>query len=200
MEINRIDFHAEVVRLKEVGMFADTDRVYFRVEDAATKIRDGLRYFLGGDALWLPEYDQVAEWLTDNQGRGLLCAGNVGRGKTVLCVKVLPCIIHYAENKLVAQYNARGLGAKLSEAMTRKLVCVDDIGTEGETVDFGNHIAAVPALIDLAERRGNLLMLTTNLSFAELKKKYGERTTDRLRAICKTVIFRGDSMRAKNSL
>lgn len=199
MEMKPIDFHAETSRLKEVGMFEGADRVFFYVEGAAEHIRAGLKHFVGAGAMWLPEYDEVAAWLSNNDGRGLLCAGNVGRGKTVLCCKVLPCIIHSAANKLIAQYKARDLGAKLSEATARKLVCVDDIGTEGELVDFGNHIAAVPTLVDIAERRGNLLLLTTNLSFAELKKKYGERTTDRLRAICKTVIFRGDSMRAKHS-
>ena len=192
-----INFRAEAARLKEVGMFDDADRVFFRVGGAAEKMHAGLKHFMGSDAMWLPEYNEVAAWLANNEGCGLLCAGNVGRGKTVLCCKVLPCIIHNATNKLIAQYKARELGAKLAEATARKLICVDDIGTEGELVDFGNHIAAVPTLVDVAERRGNLLLLTTNMSFAELKQKYGERTTDRLRAICRTVIFRGNSLRGQ---
>lgn len=49
--------------------------------------------------------------------------------------------------------------------------------------------------MDAAEKQGKLLLLTSNLSAAELMKKYGERTLDRLRALTKCVIFKGKSMR-----
>ena len=46
-----------------------------------------------------------------------------------------------------------------------------------------------------AEKRGKLLMLTTNLSLEEISQKYGERTMDRLVAITRRVKFEGNSLR-----
>ena len=48
-------------------------------------------------------------------------------------------------------------------------------------------------------KKGKLLILTTNLSIDELREKYGERTVDRLRAITKTVLFTGESLRGWKS-
>lgn len=190
-----IDFEREFEYLKEASRLIESEHVEIMVDDAANIMMRGLRYFIGEQAQWLPEYGKVAEWLTDNRGRGLLCMGNVGRGKSVLCGRVLPCILHYWANKIVACYTARELAAHYDEAMTRKLLFVDDIGTETAAMVFGNRIDAVPALVDEAERRGKLLLLTTNLNMEEIRKKYGERTTDRLRALCEVVIFQGGSLR-----
>ena len=30
---------------------------------------------------WLPEYDEIADWMSDTQGKGLLLMGSCGRGK-----------------------------------------------------------------------------------------------------------------------
>lgn len=199
MGINTIDFSREAQRLREVGAIAENERVTLRVQGARQMLQDGLNMFVGKQAVWLPEYDTITAWLTDNDGRGLLCMGNVGRGKTVLCGNVLPCIIHYWTNKIVKGYTARELATQLDDALRRKLLFIDDIGTEHETVIFGNRIDAVPTIVDEAERRGNLLLLTTNLTYDELKAKYGERTTDRLCNICKAVVFQGGSLRRRGN-
>lgn len=49
--------------------------------------------------------------------------------------------------------------------------------------------------MDEAEKRGKMLMLTTNLSLDEISQKYGERTMDRLVAITRRVKFEGTSLR-----
>ena len=199
MEVNTIDFYSEAQWLREVGALAENERVTLQVQGARQMLQDGLNMFIGKEATWLPEYDAITAWLTDNDGRGLLCAGNVGRGKTILCGSVLPCIIHHRTNKIVRAFTARELATQLDDALRCKLLFIDDIGTERETVIFGNRIDAVPTIVDEAERRGKLLLLTTNLTHDELKAKYGERTTDRLCHICKAVVFQGASLRRRGS-
>lgn len=71
----------------------------------------------------------------------------------------------------------------------------DDIGTENLSVKYGEKRLSFAELADEAEKKGKLLILTTNLSIDELREKYGERTIDRLRAITRTVLFSGESLR-----
>lgn len=72
---------------------------------------------------------------------------------------------------------------------------IDDIGTEFLSVKYGEKRLSFAELVDEAEKKGKLLIVTTNLSLSELQQKYGERTLDRLRAITTPVVFKGDSLR-----
>ena len=62
-------------------------------------------------------------------------------------------------------------------------------------VKYGERRLAFCEIVDEAEKRGKLLMLTTNLSLEEISQKYGERTMDRLVAITRRVKFEGNSLR-----
>jgi DNA replication protein DnaC len=77
----------------------------------------------------------------------------------------------------------------------QKLIYIDDIGTEHQSVKFGERRETFPEIVDEAEKKGKFLIVTTNLSMTELKAKYGERTLDRLRAITKRVKLEGKSLR-----
>ena len=56
--------------LREAGNCQN--RVHISIPNARERLEAGLHHFLGDKAQWLPAYDKVAEWLTDNKGRGLL--------------------------------------------------------------------------------------------------------------------------------
>jgi DNA replication protein DnaC len=81
------------------------------------------------------------------------------------------------------------------EVLSKHIVCVDDIGTEGESMLYGNRRMVLAELADAAEREGKMLLLTTNMSVDELRQKYGERTIDRLRVVTKPILFNGESLR-----
>ena len=49
---------------------------------------------------WLTEYDQIVNWLTDNQGKGLVLIGPPGVGKSEICMKVIPLIFRMALHKV----------------------------------------------------------------------------------------------------
>lgn len=180
--------------LRQRGLCRVPDPVAWQLPGARQCLAAALQVVLPG-AVWLPEYEEVADWLTCNHGRGLLCMGRVGRGKTLLCARVLPLLIDHYFGKVVNIVDARKLSDDYDRVSKLHLVCVDDVGTEGAVNKFGHYWRPFASLVDAAEKEGKLLLLTTNLSPDELHEKYGERTFDRLRAITRMVVFNGESMR-----
>ena len=195
--VQDIDFGEEEQCLSEVNAICKRDCVQISIDGARDIMMRGLRHFIGDSAQWLPEYEQVADWLEDNQGKGLLCYGHCGRGKTMLTAKVIPCIIHRWARKTVMCRTAYEAGLQFEQVMGMKLLCIDDVGTEGIVNVYGNKIYALPTIVNEAERKGNLLLLSTNMTFDEIRAKYGIRTADRITGLCKAVRFRGESLRGK---
>ena len=192
--MEQIDFRAVKERLKDTGFNPGPMTIPVKVRNASEALKNGLNHYMG-DAQWLPEYDEVVEWLTDNQGRGLLCYGNCGRGKSVICGKIIPVLLNYYHNKIVSCYDAQSLNARADEILAKHILYIDDIGTESMAVKYGERRMVFSELCDLAEKKGKLLIVTTNLSLNEIAEKYGERTMDRLVAITKRVKFSGESLR-----
>lgn len=87
------------------------------------------------------------------------------------------------------------MNADIDEVKSNHLIYIDDVGTENVSIKYGERRLAFPEVVDEAEKRGKLLIITTNLSLGELAQKYGERTMDRLVAITKRVKFVGESLR-----
>ena len=72
---------------------------------------------------------------------------------------------------------------------------LDDIGVEADINDYGTKRLAFDEIIDNAEKTGNLLVITSNLSGEQLLAKYGERATERIKSTTKRILFTGESMR-----
>jgi DNA replication protein DnaC len=87
------------------------------------------------------------------------------------------------------------LNNKFEEFKQYKIISIDDLGTESVANDFETRRNFVQELIDEAERKQKLLILSTNLNEKELTEKYDIRTMDRLRSLTKVVIFSGQSLR-----
>ena len=142
---------------------------------------------------WLPEYDQVVDWMHDTKGKGLALFGSVGRGKTVINTFILPVLFRLGWNKVIM--------SKTTMELTRELInyrwalSIDDIGTENIVNDFGTKTDIVTEAINYAEHNSKLLFLTGNLTEKELISRYGLRTFDRIKRLCKIVIFTGKSLR-----
>lgn len=188
------------------------ERVHIHVPDARRVLMEAMVDELGARAQWLPEYEEVAEWLADNDGRGLLCIGNCGRGKSLLTQILLPRIINRYHRLVVNCYTAHQLNEywrderdrthlKFDEICQWKLLSIDDLGTETqEAVIYGERHRFFPKLADEAERKHKLLLLSTNLTPDEMFGPHGYydlRTKDRLGALCRRVYFEGESIREK---
>lgn len=184
--------------MKEHGMKVPSENVYIKINDAEQILKNALKYFIGlqgRDAEWIPEYKQVSEWLNDNKGRGLFLYGNCGRGKTILAQYVLPAILLKYTGKVVSCYDAQEMNSKIDEVLTKKIICLDDIGTEELLNSFGNKRLTFLEVIDATEKYGKLLIITTNLNQEQLLEKYGDRAMDRVKSTTKRVLFVGNSFR-----
>jgi hypothetical protein len=179
--------------------FSDEERkeiFNIELEDARGLLKRGLKHFVGDDAQWAPEYDEIAEWLTNNKHKGLLCFGKCGRGKSLICEKIMPVIFRYYLHKNLIKFD--GYEINDNRSLLRECDCailIDDFGVENISKEYGNTNCVFTELVYLAEKRQQLLILTTNLSLKEIGQKYGERTLDRLRCLTHPVMFTGKSFR-----
>lgn len=193
--MGQIDFQQAIENLKHTGFNPMPDKVQIRIPNAKELLWAGLRHFEGDNAKWLKEYEDVAKWLENNEGRGLLCYGNCGRGKSLICWKIIPLLLHHYHRKVISCYDSQQMNANIDEVKSKHLIYIDDIGTENVSIKYGEKRLAFSEIVDEAEKRGKLLIVTTNLSLEEIEQKYGERTMDRLVAITKRVKFLGESLR-----
>lgn len=194
--VNEFDFYTVIEKMKDFGYVPEPELVFFEKEFGAKDLLwKGIVYFTGDNAKWIEPYDKIAEWLESNGGRGLLAFGDCGLGKTLVCGKILPLLINSFYGKVVMSYDCKCINRDIDEMMHSKLIYLDDVGVENESVKFGERRQCFAELVDEAEKKGKLLILTTNLSIEQLGEKYGNRTVDRLKAITKTVLFEGNSLR-----
>ena len=188
---------------KRRGLRPADNRIHLCCQgDARDLLMHGLVYLLGERAKWLPEYDEITEWLTDNDGRGLMCIGDCGRGKTIITQRILPLLFERGRirsakgQKLIYNtHTALDLLDHFQEIAYGTLICIDDVGTEPRMKKFGVTHDYFSELVDLCERHEKLLVCSTNLSGEELQERYGLRTFDRLTSLTRRVFFEGQSQR-----
>jgi DNA replication protein DnaC len=143
----------------------------------------------------LPEYEEVINWMTDTNGKGLALAGSLGRGKSIILNGVLP-IAFFTKNMVLKPKLAIELSPDLTNQMKSSwAVAIDDIGQENVINNFGTKIDAVEILISHCEDRLKPLFLTTNLDYEQIIERYGPRISDRITRLCKVVEFMGESLR-----
>lgn len=183
--------------LQGTGFFGSPKKVSIHIDNAKLLLCNGLKYYCGEGAVWQPEYEEVAEWLTDNKERGLWLCGECGRGKTLIGAKILPVLFNFYHfpREIITLYDAKDMNNVYNDIVKKHIIYIDDVGKESVEVNYGNRNLRFPDIVDEAEKKGKLLMFSTNLSQEKMVEKYGERTVDRLRAITKKIVFRGKSLR-----
>lgn len=189
-----------VSQMRDTGYPQEIDRVQISIPNAEKRLRGGLQYVVnmksGCNAEWNERnYRPIVDWMTDNKGKGLLMFGGCGLGKSVIGMYILPLLIKDVHKKVVNIFSAQELNKKIDEILKLHIIYVDDIGTEDNLNSYGNKRMPFAELCDAAEKKGKLLILTTNLSIDELTQRYGDRVVDRLIATTKAVPFTGDSLR-----
>ncbi|MCW3806122.1 hypothetical protein [Plebeiibacterium marinum] len=144
---------------------------------------------------FLPEYNEVAEYLSDTKGKGLFLVGSVGRGKSIIAKKVIPVLFHLKQNKIVSVYDALKLGKQMDEAERKKFIVIDDVGTESIYNNYGSKSESFADLITMAEHNSSIVFITTNLTSQQFLDRYGERILNRIDKLCRIVKFEGKSFR-----
>lgn len=183
---------------------ANRDLRHIKIANAKQRLEDGLKYYLKEKPMqWIygnHGYDRVVEWLTDNKGKGLLCIGTTGLGKSLICTKILPILI--GNGRKIACINATELHDKLDELKKEPVVVIDDLGKEPRK-HYGEADQSFFELCDNAEKTGAILIITTNLSTDlindtypdSILHRYGNETYSRVKAILRCAIFKGEDMR-----
>lgn len=192
------NFSSVIEEMKSHGMKLPSGKVCIAVPNAKEVLSNAMRCFIsleGKQAVWLPEYDKVAEWLADNKGRGLFLFGNCGRGKSILCRYALPAILLKYCRKVVSVFDIQDMNRNIDFVLSKHIISLDDIGTEELSVKYGERRMAFPEVMDVAEKQSKLVIVSTNLGANELKERYGDRVLDRIRSVTKRVLFDGKSLR-----
>lgn len=170
-------------------------RIYLKASNTRHMLETAYKDILGGKFTWIPEYDSICEWMSDNNGKGLFLYGSYGRGKTLFMKDIFPVLMEGA-GKVCSYYTMTGMTEDiLNEVLKKKIVCLDDVGIEGKLMSYGNTRDPFPEIIDRAEQNGNLVIASSNMGARELTERYGQRTVERIISCCKRIPFEGKSFR-----
>lgn len=203
------------------------EQIHFTTNgDPRRKLWGEISRQMGRKPRWLSAYEAVSQWYGDNQGRGLICAGTCGLGKTMICKYILPELFRkdFGDQLQLRTVNATEMNMQIDDLLKfcqqRHIIVIDDLGTENIEA-WANFAKRRPfcELVNAAEQSGTMLIITTNLlpcvvrlkedgtlgrkgepdpryaRFMSIEQRYGIPTLDRLRAITKVVVFKGESMR-----
>lgn len=186
-------------QLKTEGNPTPSSRFRFSIPNAREELEKAMAAVLsrmGEKLVWLHEYDKVAEWLTNNNGKGLMLYGNCGRGKSLLVRYAIPMLFCGFCRRIVTVVDCGSQQVNIDEILRRKFIALDDIGTEAERMDFGTRRNIVVEVINKAQDYPDImLIMSTNLSGDALRDKYGDRIFDRIKYLCHRVPFNGNSLR-----
>lgn len=150
---------------------------------------------------------KIAEAMTTKSNKcGILLCGNCGNGKTTTLNAFLSvCKFldrYHGENRKIESTSARRISqiakneALMDEAKTVTVLAIDDVGLEPtEVLDFGNAINPVIEIMEHRYRRQLFTFITTNLTPAQIREKYGDRIADRFNEIMKCIVFTNPTFR-----
>lgn len=188
----------EVLRNKPYRIPVPKPMTKICIPDAKAKLQDMMAYLVrakGGNMTWNPAYNEVADWLTNSRGKGLLIHGNIGLGKSLLVRQAIPYLIFYHHNLIFDVYDYFDINTNLDKLIHRRLIALDDIGREDVKSEYGTYRSAFAEIMDAAEKNNNLVIASTNLDQNALKDKYGVRTLDRIVSTMTRIPINGKSYR-----
>lgn len=192
-------FAQAIKDLRGTGFAITPATPHFQMAEAEKQLRAAAGAICaqrGQSFKWRTEYAKVAQWLSDNNGRGLLLMGGTGNGKTLMLDAVAAVMLVKLKvfcNKVAACDIANV--TQLRKACAQRFSILDDLGTESDLVDFGARKSIAEEFVYSIEAAGSLGMISTNLDPTMIKQRYGERVLDRLRGGFFTVHFGGESFR-----
>lgn len=196
--MNSSEFGDIVEQMRAHGMKLPVEKVNIAIPSAKQILLNAMKYFIGCEGkelVWLPEYEHVAAWLENNNGRGLFLYGNCGRGKSILCRYALPAILLKYSRKVVSVFDVNDMNNNLDDVLRKHIISLDDVGTESVKNNYGEKRIAFAEIMDAAEKFGKLIIISTNLGKQELIDRYGERVFDRIKSTTARVLFNGESLR-----
>lgn len=199
MRLTREDFQHAISEARKNDDDYASIPFRFGIPNAKEALIAGLEEVMHHKVEWLADYDQIVNWLTDNQGKGLLLIGPPGVGKSEICMKVIPLIFRMALHKVFSRYQATELcnEATYRSSLRQRFIAIDNFGKNDVRISIIVECSFNTEIVYGIEKHGTLLVTNTNLTLEEIKTKYGLRTFDRLRANMHVVVIREKSLRGK---
>ena len=157
----------------------------------------------------LPEYNEVIDWMTNTDDKGLMLMGDCGRGKSVIINGVIP-VLFKMNDFTVRAVHAQNFSkfmpplpktthwvnrTYLDDLLQSAYPIIDELGVETMMNDYGEKSEGFNQILNYAERYHRPVFVTTNLTEVQILDRYGERTMDRLAHLCRTIHFEGESLR-----
>lgn len=142
----------------------------------------------------IPEHDEIIDWMTNTNGKGLILVGDCGRGKSSIITGVIPVIFNMKFKKLIFPIPATDL-VNDKNLLQDYFFCIDDVGTESIKNHYGEKTEVFASVMDNAERYFKPVFISTNLTGQQIIDRYGKRTMDRIVRLCRIVKFKGESFR-----
>lgn len=157
------------------------------------------------DAGALPAIEQAARWMTEAGKPWLFLSGNVGTGKTTLMRSMLDMLLQYdipakmfraSEFPALFLNNIEQTERQILRGEWCTVLMLDDVGVDQtEYKEYGNVLRPFVKVIEERYDRQLPLVVSTNLSGAEIRAAYGERTIDRIKEMAVGIVYNGKSYR-----
>jgi DNA replication protein DnaC len=145
------------------------------------------------------------------QNKGLLLTGDFGTGKSVIAKGIISfikdwysiennplgiCVPIYVLSQEMASYYRSDDEVSINRLKTTHFLSIDDIGYEPIKVNhYGTEVRPFEEILMARYDNRLPIMLTSNLSIAQIGAKYGMHISDRLREMVIVVEFKGKSKR-----
>ena len=153
--------------------------------------------------------ETAARWLTEPGKPWLFLSGNCGTGKTTLLRAIHKTLVErgvparaFCSSDFPTLFlnNAEYTDRKLLRGEFCRVLLLDDIGVDQDEIKFYGNI--IRPFVKIVESRYNALLpmvVSTNLSGAEMRETYGERTIDRICEMAAAIRYEGKSFRKSST-
>jgi len=168
---------------------------------------------------YLAAVEAVAKWMVDETEKpGLLLMGYYGNGKSTIAKSIKDAVYGLAMAKLSTEqpskwemHTAKSIAQMVSMSDTysclrtysaglakvQRLI-IDDVGYEpAELKIYGNILTPIEDILARRYDSNKITIVTTNLMWKDIRKKYGDRLYDRLKDYFTEVVFEGESFRKR---
>ncbi|MBQ6425263.1 MAG: ATP-binding protein [Clostridia bacterium] len=154
--------------------------------------------------------EQYADSLPSPEKKNLLLTGMAGLGKTYLCNSIAyralsrgidaRVITAYTFIQTVLEGIRTKTGAVPDFCLRIPLLIIDDLGSESVIPNISEE--ALFSVLNERIHTGKPTVVATNLSYAALQERYGERVTSRLadRTVTQAIQLTGENLRRKQGL
>ena len=136
----------------------------------------------GEQAHWVRQYEHVADWLIDNDGKGLLMYN--AKSALIVAIKNSIAMLYQgcATDSII--FKAANMKQYLREMLQTFMLFIEDNGKEPDSM-----LQELQTIVENREKQGGLLIIQTAQSRTEFLSKYGEDLTTRIERLCKRIDF-----------